>query len=63
MESLKAHAARGNRAAGLRSMNLIVRYDELRSQTIDDEKLLTEWRAYCKHHGFATTHHAIDFFA
>ncbi|WP_216361008.1 hypothetical protein [Comamonas thiooxydans] len=63
LKSITAHAARGNTPAGLRSMILIDRYDDLRMQTFDNEPVLTEWRLYCKAHGFATSHQGIDHFA
>lgn len=63
LKSTMAHVARGNTPAGQRSMTLIDRYEHLRSQVVDDEELLAEWRAYCKHHGFATSHRATDLFA
>lgn len=63
LKSINAHVARGNTPAGMRSMNLIDRYDGLRLKGMDDELVLSEWHSYCKDHGFATSHRATDLFA
>jgi len=58
-KSLRSHVNRGNTPAGMRSMELIDRYGDLRNKAL----ATGVWAKHCESHSYDFNHDAYDFFA